>query len=432
MQLTKELFVIPDDGNYILYAPLKGSVMLVNNGVVNLLQEIERGETPEKNETLDELVSEGIVVDKEESLIITVPEEFAPTSVTLFPTTDCNLRCIYCYSSAGEEKVNMDWDVAKAAIDLVVDNTLKNEENKVRINFHGGGESISVNFDLVKRSADYLREIAEKNGLASRVASSTNGVMNEKQAVWVAENLDSVSLSFDGPEEIQNKQRPAKNSSGSYETVLTTTQIWNSLGKPFSIRSTITRDSCSQMEEILYFFANEIGAKRVHVEPLHGWGRSGVSRVSPPNPIYFVNEFLRLKKKANEIGVDFVTSGLKDTILDRYCGAYGKSFVVNSDGLVSSCLVRMEECSSDDSYFVYGKFNFEERRFLFDQEKIVALGNRNVTSNSYCSDCFVKYNCGGGCLARADIVGEEHRPSEYKCQVTKALMVDKLKKSLKK
>ena len=92
----------------------------------------------------------------------------------------------------------------------------------------------------------------------------------------------------------------------------------------------------------------------------------------------------------------------------------------------------MEECSSDDSYFVYGKFNFEERRFLFDQEKIVALGNRNVTSNSYCSDCFVKYNCGGGCLARADIVGEEHRPSEYKCQVTKALMVDKLKKSLKK
>ena len=47
-----------------------------------------------------------------------------PTAVTLFLTSACNLRCVYCYASGGEQPRYLDEQVALDAIDFVVDNAV--------------------------------------------------------------------------------------------------------------------------------------------------------------------------------------------------------------------------------------------------------------------------------------------------------------------
>ena len=94
LQVTKELFVIPNKENYILYAPLKNSLLEVNSAAIPIIQSIKQGEYKSGNENLiEKMMSRGIIVDKEEKTGSACEKDHGnrPTSVTLFPTSDC--RC---------------------------------------------------------------------------------------------------------------------------------------------------------------------------------------------------------------------------------------------------------------------------------------------------------------------------------------------------
>ena len=105
MEVAQELFVIPNGENFILYAPLEGSVMEVTSGVVGFLQQVQAGTDPVKlnPELATRLQASRILVEKsKDPKSLETRAEFKPTSVTLLPTYDCNLQCHYCYATAGE------------------------------------------------------------------------------------------------------------------------------------------------------------------------------------------------------------------------------------------------------------------------------------------------------------------------------------------
>ena len=51
-----------------------------------------------------------------------VPASLGP-SIAFMPTSDCNLRCIYCYDRGGEDKATLPLATAKHAIDWTVRKT---------------------------------------------------------------------------------------------------------------------------------------------------------------------------------------------------------------------------------------------------------------------------------------------------------------------
>ncbi len=118
LYLANELFVIPKDSSYILYAPLTGNVLDVTPATIKLLQDISKGMYSGEQEALiDELKEQNIIVTDQQKTPtshsnVENNSNFRPTSVTLCPTSDCNLRCIYCYSSAGETHMYMDEKIA--------------------------------------------------------------------------------------------------------------------------------------------------------------------------------------------------------------------------------------------------------------------------------------------------------------------------------
>jgi len=48
-------------------------------------------------------------------------------------TDDCNLRCMYCYAGGGDEKTHMSWQVARRAVDLMVERS-----DSFTVQFTGG------------------------------------------------------------------------------------------------------------------------------------------------------------------------------------------------------------------------------------------------------------------------------------------------------
>src|SRR5207245_1388891 len=134
------------------------------------------------------------------------PDAWKPTEVTLFLTNACNLRCSYCYASAGDYKGSLDLETARAAVELVAKNAVELGKKEFRVSYHGGGEP-TLAWDTLTGSARYAEELAAKHGMKVMLSLASNGVMPAKKVDWVARHIHDFSISYDGPAWVQDKHR---------------------------------------------------------------------------------------------------------------------------------------------------------------------------------------------------------------------------------
>ena len=105
--LSAEIFSIPlEDSKYALYAPLRRSAFVANAQVVDFIEQLRQGNfdaAADPDGSLRKLLRALGMVDAgpEHPPAAACHGDPQPTSVTLLLTTACNLRCTYCYASAG-------------------------------------------------------------------------------------------------------------------------------------------------------------------------------------------------------------------------------------------------------------------------------------------------------------------------------------------
>lgn len=144
----------------------------------------------------------------------------------LWVTTDCNLRCRYCYACGGDNKEYMSWPVAKRAIDLMA-----GQSGNFKVQF-AGGEPL-LNLPLVEQVVRYMDE--EQIGAGYQL--QTNATLVTESAAQKLKDLKiAVGVSLDGLPAVNDRLRPFHDSKGS--TTATVAGIKN-LGKA-GIRAGLT------------------------------------------------------------------------------------------------------------------------------------------------------------------------------------------------
>lgn len=119
-KLSAELFTVPlPDGSFIVYAPLRRAAFVANAALVNVLASAqEKGWLENADDaSVGEFLRQLEILDGKPECApsLHLQGEPEPTAVTLFLTTACNLRCTYCYASAGDTPTKfMPLEVAKA------------------------------------------------------------------------------------------------------------------------------------------------------------------------------------------------------------------------------------------------------------------------------------------------------------------------------
>jgi uncharacterized protein len=437
-QLTRELFVIHYGKNFILYAPLKGAIAEANPATISLLQQIRGNHSTnhETGEICDRLLSLGILEQsplEEKVTPINNPSilDIAPTSVTLFPTTACNLKCVYCYASGGEEAVHMNFEIAKSAIDFIIGNAIRKGSKTVNLGFHGGGEPF-CNFDIVKRAVEYYKEQSKVNCLKARTSSATNGVLDPSKLEWAADNMDRLNISLDGPEDIQNLQRPTITKGKSFEAVMKSIAYLESRKKNFGLRATITRHSVDRMVEIVDFFSGIKSLDSYHIEPLFECGRCKKTEEKEPNPALFLQRLTEAREHAKTIGKEIYYSGGRLVRATRtFCGAAEGGFNVTPTGMVTSCYEVSDEKDPRAKIFIYGKYT--DKHFEFYPERLARLNTRIVDNLPHCTDCFAKFCCAGDCLAKTQTKGSMFDTStNSRCQINRGSLLYELNNKLKR
>lgn len=445
LRVTNETFVIPSaKGEYIVYAPLQGALMKVTSRVIDLLKKVNRGENPWSIDpaTTYQLIDSKILVPGSKDLKCDTRhlenrDSYSPTSVTILPTYNCNLRCVYCYANAGELLTPpMPSEIATSAIDLIVKNALKKGERGVSLSFHGGGEPfLEANKDLIIQTVDYFRKISKLNNLRSHIGAVTNGVIPRDYLGWIIKNFNNLSISIDGPEDIQNSQRPRYSKDrDSFRAVVNTIEELEKQKFRYGVRATITLESAKRMPEIIEFFLKLCPSVQHHqLEPLCECGRCETTNQIAPNPEVFLENFLKAKKIIAQAGKTLAYSGGSlEKLSDHFCGACGSNFFVTPLGDVTTCLeVCRREDSRSDKFYI-GSYNPKKKKFEFKQDKIEILLNRRIGKMPDCCDCFAKFNCAGDCPAKSiaqtgDLFSSR---DSFRCSINQGVLLEELKQRL--
>lgn len=156
-------------------------------------------------------------------------------NITFIVTKDCQLACKYCYLVGKNEKEQMSWEVAKAAVDYILNHESDFQEDSVIWEFIGGEPFLEI--DLIDKICDYIKtelfRISHHWFNSYRFSFSTNGINYDSEKVqnYIEKNRThlSIGITIDGTKRKHDLNRVWKGGGkekGSYDNVVRNIPLW--------------------------------------------------------------------------------------------------------------------------------------------------------------------------------------------------------------
>lgn len=346
------------------------------------------------------------------------------------------MACSYCYANAKPDGKSMTIEIALNALGWF-NNQLNGDT--LRICFHGGGEP-TLEKDLIKATVAKAKEICGDK--KTRFQIVTNGTADIEFMEWLMSENFGISISMDGPLNIQNRNRPLVAGGDSGEIVERTIRHLVESNYQFTVR--LTFSPADNVEDIVRYFGR-LGVRSLHFEPLFPYGRKygivafgknqNLYDIYSPNGNEMVIPFLKALDIAKEYKIKITNGHLSHFVKGNgyFCGAAsGRSMIVTHDGFLSACLEVVDAEDKDFNLFRLGNYLPQEKKFIVDLNCLNKLQNRHADILPECKSCYAKYTCAGGCAVKAVRASGNffERDLPY-CSFTKALVLQLVKRIAK-
>src|SRR6266516_4545350 len=320
---------------------------------------------------------------------------FPLTTMVLNVTNQCNLSCEYCYEY-GEDKIVdtengkqpkfMSEQTARESVDFMLK---ESGDNKVAHVTFFGGETL-LNFPVLQKTIAYARQRGEELGKQVDFSLTTNGTLLKPDIIeFLAEHHVGVTISIDGPKEVQDKFRVFHNGTGSYDVVAPKIKelLQRHRSRPIGARVTLTSGnrghaiSDSGYDEMLGQFSD------------------------------LAYEFLEASVQNRHHGF----SNVKETLEELHkgvskafpCGAGLGLLGVATDGDVALC----HRFAGSDSH----KLGTVRDGIDRDAQRLF-LESHHIANKTDCSRCWARPLCSGGCYHEAHTrYGETIHPNLHYC-----------------
>jgi len=321
-------------------------------------------------------------------------------NITFIVTKDCQLACKYCYLVGKNETERMSFDVAKKAIDYVLNNRKLFNEDSVIWDFIGGEPFLEI--DLIDQICDYIKlQLFEKHHPwfnSYRFSFSTNGINYHEERIqnYIKKNHDhlSIGITIDGTEKKHDLNRVYKKTEkGSYKDVVKNIPLWL---KQFPFGSTKVTISSADIpyicESVLHLFSLGIHEVNINCVFEDVWKEG--------DDALFEEQLMRLADKIIDDGLyeqnacSFFNDNMgkpMDCIRDNnnWCGA-GKMLSVDAAGNFYPCTRFAQYSLRDKDAWIIGNINDG-----IDQNKLrpFLTLDRTTQSKQECIDCNVASGC---------------------------------------
>ncbi|HLO34255.1 MAG TPA: radical SAM protein [Anaerolineales bacterium] len=419
-------FTAPVLDQYLVYAPLQGFSVILNENRLRQLESLRFGTHEEIEPVISEIAQRldcpAVAPERPEGKIK------APLFLGLITTRGCNMSCRYCDFNAPEDSHNdMELGLARASIDAYLHLLAEHGVSQGEVQFFGGEPFFRSS--VVEFALSHAHNRAGQMGIAIKFNVTTNGLMTERRAAWVADNFDTVVLSLDGIT-FQDHQRPSRNGGASYPIVHRTAKILSEGRTDLTIRACITDESTAQMPALAYEFARTYILSAVCFEPLTESRLSRANGLLPPDPVQFAREFCQAEDVLKPYGIDAISSGTDiDSLQASFCPVGKDALLVSPSGSICACYLMESDWMRAGLDLKFGRISRSSPEFFLELEKLEAIRRLARHTAPLCERCLCRYHCAGGCYVNHRSI---QRASQYDsvCIRTRLITIGKLLKRM--
>lgn len=335
------------------------------------------------------------------------PAHFPLQTLVINLTNQCNLSCQYCYEF-GEDKVAtpegkpkfMDWETAKQSVDFLFQEA--RGRRSAHITFFGG-ETL-MNFPLLKQVVDYANARGAEERISIDYSLTTNATLLRQEIIeYLSANAIGVTVSLDGPKELNDQLRVFANGKGSYDVIAPKVKelLAQHKTRPIAARVTLTR-GVTDVIRIFRHLKEEMGFHEVGFAPV----------TTSPNRLYAIEEkglddvLAQFEKLAYEYR-DYALqnklhgfSNVSDTLSELHqgvskshpCGAGLGLMGVGPSGDISPCHRFVDSDTHKLGHISTGVDKEKQKEFL---------STGHIGAKYDCQSCWARPVCAGGCYHEA-------------------------------
>lgn len=337
------------------------------------------------------------------------PENFPLTTMVLNVTNQCNLSCTYCYEY-GEDKIVdtengrqpkfMSEQTARESVDFMLREA---GDNPIAHLTFFGGETL-LNLRVLKSTIAYAQKRAAEAGKQVDFSLTTNATLLQPDVIeFLADNRVGVTISIDGPKDVQDQFRVFSNGAGSYDLVIPKIRelLRRHRSRPVGARVTLTTNQVD-IRKIFRHLTEEVGFWEVGFAPV----------TTSPNRDYAISGegFDSMLRQFQALAQEFLEAALegrhhgfsnvKDTLEEIHkgvskpfpCGAGLGLVGVSTDGDVALC----HRFAGSDAHKL-GTVRTGIDRLV----QIGFLNKHHIADKTDCSKCWARPLCAGGCYHEA-------------------------------
>ena len=332
--------------------------------------------------------------------------------IGLILTTDCNLRCKYCFVVPQAKVKFMKPEYAIR----IIKEKITPETEEIYLTFFGGEPTL--NMETLKAAVEYVENI----GVKAHFLINTNGTVSDDDLEYLIEKNFIFIVSSDGVPKINDKQRPMLNGGRVSKEIERTIKRLVEGDALFKVRATITGESIFYLEESIDYW-DYLGVKFVHFEPV----ASSNKEIKYPPPDIYVERVISALDKAERVKMWIISSPYMNLLTpsNYFCTTVaGADELYSPNGFISLCY-RIQEYDHPFQDFIVGRYDPDTDSFNQYSDRINLLREINVSAKSQCDNCSAKYICGGGCPLRNKIeTGSYIGIDSWMCYIKKALVHD--------
>jgi uncharacterized protein len=353
------------------------------------------------------------------------PRPFPLTTLVLNVTNQCNLSCAYCYeygedriveTKGGDAPKFMTDETARKSVDFML---RESGVNRVAHLTFFGGETL-LNFPVLKRTVAYARERAQELGKVVDFSLTTNATLLRPEILdFLLGNDVGITISMDGPKEVQDRFRVFPGGAGSYDVVLPKVKelLRRHRGRPVGARVTLTSAGLD-VRAIFRHLTEEVGFHEVGFAPVttaprrsHALAEGGLDAM--------LEQFRELAFDFRDCALEdrpHAFSNVKDTLAEIHkgvakawpCGAGLGLMGVSTGGEVALC----------HRFAGSPEHGLGHVRDGIDRERQAAfLEAHHIAEKTDCHRCWARPLCAGGCYHEAHTrYGTTARPNLHYCE----------------
>lgn len=268
----------------------------------------------------------------------------------LFPTEQCNFRCIYCYEDFKVGRMSKGTiDGIKALLEQRVP-----ELSKLHLSWFGGEPLVAK--DIVLDISSYATKLAERHSGVNYFSSMTTNAYLLTPKVFtdlVSVGVKNYQITLDGPDIIHNQRRLQANGNGTFDKIWTHLTYMQESSQQFNVTLRVHFDinSIEYMQTFIDVLRNQFADDSrftIHFKPLENLGGPNVHLIDVvpyAKREKIISSFYQRLYKNKQ-------TKISDSIKNPYVcyAAKPNSLTIRANGSIGKCTVALNDPRNQIGY----------------------------------------------------------------------------------